>query len=46
MLAWHSVGPNRDDDRLLLEKEDHFAKRLHLAPNGIDVEPFHVFGRT
>ena len=31
---------------LLLEEKDHFAKRLHLAPNGVDVELFHVLGRT
>ena len=30
---------------LVLEEKDHFAKVLHLAPNGVDVEFFHVLGK-
>jgi hypothetical protein len=34
-----------EDLWLVLEEKDHFAKLLHLTPNGVDVELFHVLGR-
>jgi hypothetical protein len=39
-----SVQQFEDDLWLTLEERDGIAKAVHLAPNGVDVELFHIVG--